>query len=100
MSSANKDNFTSSFSIIFLKEFIYLFLDRGEGRDKGMKKESERNINVWLPLMTPPPGNLARNPGMCPDWESNWRPFGSQAGTQSTELHQPDYPIFCLFPFA
>ena len=25
---------------------------------------------------------------MCPDWESNEQHFGSQAGTQSTELHQ------------
>ena len=23
-------------------------------------------------------GDLARNPGMCPDWESNWQPFGLQ----------------------
>ena len=29
------------------------------------------------------------NPGMCPDWESNQQPFGSQARTQSTEPHQP-----------
>ena len=29
----------------FFKDFIYLFLDRGEGR--------ERNINVWLPLEHP-----------------------------------------------
>ena len=34
-------------------------------------------------------GDLACNPGMCPDWESNWKPFGSQASTQSTEPHQP-----------
>ena len=54
------------------KDFIYLFLDRGEGREK----VRERNINVWL----------AR---MCPDGESNQRPFGSQVGTQSTEPHQP-----------
>ena len=33
----------------FLKCFIYLFLERGEGREK----ERERNINVWLPLMCP-----------------------------------------------
>ena len=26
----------------------------------------------------PPTGDLAHNPGMCPDWESNHRPFGSQ----------------------
>ena len=25
-----------------------------------------------------PTGDLARNPGMCPDWESNWQPFGLQ----------------------
>ena len=50
----------------FFKRF-YLFLERGEGRDK----ERERNINVWLPLMCPPTGDLARDPGICPDWESN-----------------------------
>ena len=33
----------------FLKDFIYLFLDRGEGREK----KRERNINVWLPLEHP-----------------------------------------------
>ena len=32
----------------FFKDFIYLFLERGEGR--------ERSINVWLPLMHLPPG--------------------------------------------
>ena len=37
----------------------------------------------------PPPGNLACNPGMCPDWESNQQPFGSQSSAQSPEPHQP-----------
>ena len=36
----------------FLKCFIYLFLERGEGREK----EGERSINVWLPLAQPPLG--------------------------------------------
>ena len=54
-----------------------------------MEKERERKIHVWLPLHVPPTGDLAHNPGMCPDWESNWRPFGSQVGTQSTEPRQP-----------
>ena len=31
---------------IFFKDFIYLFLERGEGKEK----EREKNINVWLPL--------------------------------------------------
>ena len=43
-----------------------------------MEKERERNINVWLPLECPRTGDLARNPGVCPDWELNWRPFGLQ----------------------
>ena len=34
-------------------------------------------------------GDLTYNPGMCPEWDSNPPPFGSQAGTQSTEPHQP-----------
>ena len=38
----------------------------------------------------PPVGDLAHNPGMCPDWESNKWPFGFQASTQSTELPQSD----------
>ena len=44
----------------------------------------------------PPTENLAWNPGMCPDWESNWQPFGSQASIQSTESHQPG-PYFVIF---
>ena len=34
-------------------------------------------------------GDLARNPGMCPDWKSNLQPFGLQANSQSTEPHRP-----------
>ena len=46
----------------------FLFLERGEGREK----ERERNDDVWFPLAHPPTGDPARNPGMCSDWESNW----------------------------
>ena len=34
----------------------------------------------------------AHNLGMCPDRESNWRPLGSQACTQFTEIQQPKQP--------
>ena len=47
----------------------------------------ERNINQ-LPLALPA-GDLARNPGMCSDQESNQQAFGSQVNAQSTEPHQP-----------
>ena len=39
-----------TFHFLFLEDFIYLFLEREEGK----KKERERNINVWLPLLRPP----------------------------------------------
>ena len=67
------------------KNIYIFFVERGEGKEK----KRERNINVWLPLTCAPTGDLARNPGMCPDWESNWQLFGSQAGTQSIQPHQP-----------
>ena len=47
----------------------------------------ERYID-WLPP-APSTGDLACNPGMCLDWESNWCCFGLQVGTQSTEPYQP-----------
>ena len=37
----------------------------------------------------PPTGDLACNPGMCPDWDLNQRPFASQSSAQSTESCQP-----------
>ena len=43
-------------------------------------------INIWLPL-TCPLLDLACNPGMCSDRESNGRILDSQASTQSTEPH-------------
>ena len=46
----------------------------------------ERNM---VASHVPPTGDLACNPGICPDWEWNQRPLALQAGTQSTETHQP-----------
>ena len=55
----------SKCSICF-KDFIYLFLERGEGKEKGR----ERNINVWLPLSrlllgTWPPTQVCALTGNC-----------------------------------
>ena len=62
---------------IFFKDFIYLFLDRGEGREK----EGEKNINVWLPLECPLLGTWPATQTCALDWESNWPPFGLQVCT-------------------
>ena len=37
----------------------------------------------------PPAGDLAYNPGTCPDWELNQHPFGPRTSTQFTESYQP-----------
>ena len=57
-------------------------------RGKEGEREGEKHQCVVAPRV-PPTGHLACNPGMCPDWESNQRPFGSQVSSQSTEPHQP-----------
>ena len=47
--SVSDVNLALSADMEFFKDFIYLFLERGEGREK----EREKNINVWLPLGCP-----------------------------------------------
>ena len=51
----------------------------------GREGERQREKHQLIASLTPPIRDLAHNP----DWESNWRPFRMQAGTQSTEPHQP-----------
>ena len=68
-----KQDFLSSLSI-----FLILFIFRQKGREG--EGEREKHQCVVAPY-TPPTGDLAHNPGTCSDWESNWRPFGSQAST-------------------
>ena len=54
-----------------------------------MGREREVKKHQWVVAScAPPTGDLAYNPGMCPDWESNWQPFGSQAHAQANEPHQ------------
>ena len=74
-----------------LKDFIYLFMFR-EGKG-GRKTEKHQCVVV---SHVPPNEDLACNPGMCPDWESNWRPFSSLDSTQSTEPHQPGLKVYLL----
>ena len=71
--------------------FFFKILFREEGREKVGEKHQ-----CVVASFAPPTGDLAHNPGMCPDWESNQQPFGSQTSTQSTEPHQPG-PFFFFF---
>ena len=51
--------------LVFLK---ILFIFKGNGGRKGEKHQ------CVVASHEPPPctGDLAHNPGMCPDWELNW----------------------------
>ena len=50
---------------LFFKRF-YLFIFRGEGREIGRETSMCGCLSH-----APPSGDLAHNPGMCPDWELN-----------------------------
>ena len=68
INSWNTVDFSSSFKDFFkdfIYLFIYLFLDRGERRQKEKRQ-------YMVASQAPPTGDLAHNPGMCPEWESNW----------------------------
>ena len=85
-----------NFLIQFLKRF-YLFIFSQRGME--VEREAEKHQCV-VAFRAPPSGDLAHNPGKCPDWESNWRPFSSQASTQPTEPHQSGInSIISLFIF-
>ena len=72
---------------------------RERGKEGEGEREGEEHQRVVASCM-PPTGGLACNPCMCIDWESNWWPFSSQAGTQSTKPHQPGRPssLYILEP--
>lgn len=42
-----------------------------------------------------PAGDSTCNPGMCSDWELNWKPFGAWEDAQPTELQWPE--LDCYF---
>ena len=76
---------------VFFKFYFTLFLE-GKGGREGKKHQ------CVIACHATPPGDLAGNPGMCPDWESNLKHFALQAGPQSTEPHQPGL-VFSAFLF-
>ena len=84
---------SGGFFLSFLKRF-YLFAFREEGREGGIEEEKHRCVRATSILClshapNTPTWVLAHNPGLCPDWESNQRPFGLQGATQPTEPRQP-----------
>ena len=68
-------NWFNIFFSYFLKDFIYLFLEKGEGTGE---REGEKHQCV-VAFSESRTGDLAHNPGMCPDlelnqlWFAGWR---------------------------
>ena len=79
----SQNNHDLYFSFFKKKDFIYLFLNSGEGREK----VRDRNITVWLPLMCLLLGTWPKIQE-CGLTRNRTRLDDSQAGTQSTEPHQ------------
>ena len=82
--------YCSETHIFFFFKKIFTYFQRG-GRER--EREGEKYQRA-VASITPLSGDPARTPSMCSDWESNWRPFVSQACAQSTEPHQPGHIFF------
>ena len=79
--------------IYFLKRFYLCMIFSKRGREG--EREGEKHQCVVVSC-EPSTGDLACNPDICPDWESNQWPFGSQAGTQFIE-HTGQGGIYFFF---
>ena len=56
----------------------------------------ERNINQ-LPPARAPARDKAHNPGMCPEWETDWRPLALWTEVQRSPTSHGLYCILCPF---
>ena len=69
LSSIKNQYFESSIHYHFLKDFIYLFSERGEGSEKERKRDVPgQDKPQSVASLEPPTGD---NPGVCPDRELN-----------------------------
>ena len=73
------------YGIFFFKRFFIIFRERG--------REGEKHQCVVASHVAST-GDLACNPGMCPDWELNRRPFGSQPTLSPLSYTSQGYGIF------
>ena len=63
--------FCLSLTLFFLRFYLFIFRERG----KEEKREGEKRQCV-VASCVPPAGDLACNPGMCPNWELKQQPCG------------------------
>ena len=73
-------SFLSLFPSFFFKKTLFIYFQRGREGEREREKHQCMVASYTLPT-----GDLACNPGLCPDWEQNQQPVALQASTQSTE---------------
>ena len=63
------DKFVGAYYFFF--ERLYLFLERGEGREREKERNSDvREKHRSVALVHAPVRDQTRNPGFCPSWAS------------------------------
>ena len=77
------NHYSLFFNAFLCLRILFIYVREREGERQGEKHRCA--VASYVPLV----GDLACNPGLCPDRELNWRPFVSEAGAPSTEPHQP-----------
>ena len=85
-------NLISYILLQFLKQILFIYYYReGEGvRKTGRNTDVQGKHRLVASHMPPiPTRDLAHNPSMRPNQESNRQLLGSQDGVQSTKPHQP-----------
>ena len=80
---------------VFFKILFIDFQREGKGGRKRGRGTSMCETSITY-LSGPSTGDLAVNPGMCPDQESNQWPFDLQASAQSPEPHQQGHLLFLM----
>ena len=77
--------------------FKFIFRERRREGERGRETSMRQRNSTWLPLAYIPTRFQTCNPGMCPDWESNWRPFALQDDAQAAEPHQSGLDHFFFY---
>ena len=86
---------------VFFKNILFICRQRAR---EGARERDKHQCVVVSSMPSLPTGDLARNPGTCPDWKLNWRPFGlslvwlsyTSQGCESLFICLLLYPFLCM----